>query len=100
METFLGDFCLKAPIMINALMHVLFIFFKKIVFSLLLFYNVLNICYLENTSHGFAPKPLLVLNKKKTIRKFKKVNEIKHSLRENSNFVISSVCAYSVARTD
>ena len=65
-------------------------FLKKTVFSLLLFYNFLNICYLENASHGFAPKPLLVLNKKKTIRKFKKVNEIKHSLRENSNFIISS----------
>ena len=73
METFLGDFCLKAPIMINALMHVLFIFLKKkTVFSLLLFYNFLNICYLENASHGFAPKPLLVLNKKKPFENSKR----------------------------
>ena len=28
-ENFVGDFCLKARIMINALMHVLFIFFFK-----------------------------------------------------------------------
>ena len=47
-------------------------FFKKTVFSLLLFYNFLNICYLENASHGFAPKPLLVLNKKKNHSKIQK----------------------------
>ena len=79
-ENFVGDFCLKARIMINALMHVLFIFFfkktkkqkKKTVFSLLLFYNFLNICYLESASHGFAPKPLLVLNKKNPFQNSKR----------------------------